>query len=127
MLNKIIPFKKALITGISGSGGSYLAEYIVQNHPEVEVHGISRWHATSVNKNLENFAGKIKIHECDLNDFSATFSVLREVKPDVIFNLAAHANVRASFVNPLAVMENNNRSCANLLEAVRLVKIDPVI
>ena len=120
-------FQKALITGISGSGGSYLADYIVENHPEVEVHGISRWHAAGTEKNLQDSKSRIKMHECDLNDFSATFSVLREVKPDVIFNLAAHANVRASFINPLAVMENNTRSTANLLEAIRLAEIDPVI
>ena len=120
-------FRKALITGVSGSGGSYLADYIVQNHPEVEVHGISRWHAASANKNLENSADKLKMHECDLNDFSATLSVLRTVKPDVIFNLASHANVRASFINPMAVMENNTKSTANLLEAVRAAEIDPVI
>ncbi len=120
-------FNRALITGISGSGGSYLADYIVENHPEVEVHGISRWHAAGTEKNLENSRSKIKMHECDLNDFSALFRILREVKPDVIFNLAAHANVRASFVNPLAVMENNTRSTANLLEAIRLAEIDPVV
>lgn len=120
-------FRKALITGISGSGGSYLADYIVGNHPKVEVHGISRWHATSTAKNLEESVSKIIMHECDLNDFSATLAVLRKAKPDVIFNLASHANVRASFINPLAIMENNCRSTANLLEAIRAADIDPVI
>lgn len=120
-------FKKVLITGISGSGGSYLADYIVENHPEVELHGISRWHAADTAKNLEHSASKIKMHECDLNDFSATLAVLRLALPDVIFNLASHANVRASFINPLAVMENNCRATANLLEAVRAAEIDPVI
>ena len=81
--------KKALITGITGSGGSYLAEYIVNNHPEVEVHGMSRWHSTTSSKNLESIADKVKIHECDLNDFSSIFKVLNEVKPYDIFHLAA--------------------------------------
>ncbi len=44
--------KKVLITGITGSGGSYLAEYVVNNHPNVEVHGIARWHSTTTSRNL---------------------------------------------------------------------------
>ena len=55
--------EKILITGISGSGGSYLAEHIVNHHPEVEVHGIARWHSTTSKKNLSNIADKITVHE----------------------------------------------------------------
>src|ERR1700756_5287157 len=96
---------KALITGIAGSGGSYLADYILQHQPKVEVHGISRWHTSnqSFPANLRHCADKIHLHECDLLDFSSVFRVMREVKPDYVFHLAAHANVRASFVTPLAV------------------------
>ena len=120
-------FKKILITGISGSGGSYLAEYIVNNHPGVEVHGIARWHSTSEKNNLENIADKIKVHECDLTDLSSVFRTLKEVMPDGIFHLAAHANVRASFINPLAVLNNNIMGTANLFEAIRMAEIDPII
>lgn len=120
-------FKKILITGISGSGGSYLAEYIVNNHPEVEVHGIARWHSTSEKNNLKDIADKVKIHECDLTDLSSVARTLKETKPDGVFHLAAHANVRASFINPLAVLNNNIMGTANLFEAVRLAEIDPVI
>jgi GDP-4-dehydro-6-deoxy-D-mannose reductase len=120
-------FSKALITGVTGSGGSYLAEYIIENHPEVELHGITRWHSTGSESNIEPLKDRIKLHECDLNDFSAILSVLKTVKPDVIFHLASHANVRASFINPLAVLQNNIMSTANLLEAVRAADIDPVI
>lgn len=120
-------FKTILITGISGSGGSYLADYIVQNHPKVSVHGISRWHSTTSGNNLESSKNKVTIHECDLNDFSAVLNTLRKVKPDAIFHLASHANVRASFTNPLAVMENNIMGTANLFEAVRSAGLDPYI
>lgn len=120
-------FKRALITGITGSGGSYLADYIVEQHPDVEVHGISRWHSTTSKDNLSESKGKVEVHECDLADFSSVFSVLQKVKPDVIFHLASHANVRASFTTPLSVLENNIMGTANLLEAVRLSGIDPVI
>ncbi len=119
--------KKVLITGISGSGGSYLAEHIVKNHPESEVHGISRWHSTSSNSNLENIADRVNMHECDLTDFSSVFSVLKENKPDWIFHLASHANVRVGFVTPLAVLQNNIMGTANLLEAIRLSEINPRI
>lgn len=116
-----------LITGITGSGGSFLADYIVENHPTVEVHGISRWHSTTSAKNLKKSEEKVFIHECDMNDFSALLSVIKLVKPDMIFHLASYANVRASFINPLSVMNNNVMITANLLEAVKQVEIDPII
>ncbi|MFC1461725.1 GDP-mannose 4,6-dehydratase, partial [Verrucomicrobiota bacterium] len=100
---------------------------ILENCPGVAVHGLSRWHSTSSGNNLEAIRTKVKVHECDLTDFSATFSALKKTKPDAIFHLAAHANVRASFTNPLAVIQNNIMGTANLLEAVRLSEIDPVI
>lgn len=120
-------FKKALITGINGSGGSYLAEYIINNHPEVEVRGICRWHSTTSPKNLGAIFDKVLLHECDLTDFGSVFYVLNKVKPDVVFHLASYANVRASFITPCATIYNNVIGTANLLEAVRLAQIDPVI
>ena len=120
-------FKTVLITGITGSGGSYLADYIVENHPEVKVNGLTRWHSTTANQNLERSKEKIELHECDLNDVSAITRVLKKVKPDAIFHLAAHANVRASFDIPLAVIQNNVMGTANLFEAVRLAEIDHVL
>ncbi len=109
-----------LITGIAGSGASYLAEYILANHPDVNVHGIARWHSGTSQKNLDAIKSKITFHECDLNDLSSIIRVLREVKPEKIFNLASHANVRVCFDTPIAVLQNNIFSTANLLEAVRL-------
>jgi len=119
--------QRVLITGIAGSGGSFLAEYIVNNCPQVEVHGISRWHSTTQTKNLKAVENKVTLHECDLNDFSSIFKVLKTVKPDAIFHLASHANVWAGFVTPLAVLQNNIMGTANLYEAVRQAEIDPII
>lgn len=112
---------RILITGIAGSGGSYLAEHIVQHHPEVEVHGISRWHSTTSGDNLSQVRDRVKVHECDLVDFSSVFEVLRKVKPDAIFHLAAYANVRASFITPGSVLNNNILGTSNLFEAIRLL------
>lgn len=120
-------FKKALITGASGSGGSYLADYIADAHPGTKLHGISRWHSTAGNSNLAHTGSRLTLHECDLTDFSSVVNVLKEVKPDAIFHIASHANVRASFVTPLSVMNNNIMGTANLFEAVRSAGIDPVI
>lgn len=117
--------KRVLITGIAGSGGSYLAEFLISQG--LEVHGISRWHSTTSNSNLKNIINDITLHECDLNDLSATIRALSSSKPDYIFHLAAHANVHVCFSNPIAVLQNNVNSTINLFEAVRIVGIDPVI
>jgi GDPmannose 4,6-dehydratase/GDP-4-dehydro-6-deoxy-D-mannose reductase len=119
--------KKVIITGIAGSGGSYLAEYIVNNHPGVEVHGISRWHSTSTSQNLENVINKVHVHECDLTDLSSVVRTLKEVKPDAIFHLASYANVRASFITPLSVLNNNIMGTVNLFEAIRVLENDPIV
>lgn len=120
-------FKRALITGVTGSGGSYLAEHLVNHQPSVEVHGISRWHSTTSLDNLETVRSKVNVHEADLMDFPSLLSVIQKVQPDAIFHLAASANVRASFTTPNSVLANNILGTSNLFEAVRAAKIDPVI
>jgi GDP-mannose 4,6-dehydratase len=119
--------RRVLITGIAGSGGSYLADYLVEHQPDVEVHGLARWHSTTSEQNLARSAGQVSVHECDLMDFSSILEVLKRVRPEAIFHLAAHANVRASFVTPLAVLQNNVMGTANLFEAVRSAGLDPLI
>jgi len=116
-----------LITGIVGSGASYLAEYIIENHPKVKVHGVSRWHSTTQNKNIEGIRNKITVHESDLMDLGSVLPVLEKVKPDAIFHLAAYANVRTSFITPNTFLANNILGTVNLFEAVRLAKLNPII
>src|SRR5262245_36661035 len=99
--------KRVLITGITGSGGSYLADYIVEKHPRVEVHGIARWHSTTGEDNLKKSRDKLHVHECDLADVSSIFTALRKARPEAIFHLASYANVKAAFATPLAVIQNN--------------------
>lgn len=120
-------FNKVLITGITGSGGSYVAEYIAKNFPDIQIHGTSRTHTNASDSFLASIANKVKIHECDLLDFSATLNILEDISPDAIFHLAANANVRASWSNPLSVMHNNVMSTANLLEAIAWLEKFPVV
>lgn len=120
-------FERVLITGITGSGGSYLAEHIVAEQPGTEVHGIARWHSTTTRDNLASLRDRVHVHEADLTDFGSVLQVLRTVQPDAVFHLASHANVRASFVTPQAVLGNNILGTVNLLEAIRAAGLDPVI
>lgn len=118
--------RSVLITGISGSGGSYMADWLAANRPDVAVHGLSRWH-TATRDHLPHLAGKVRIHEADLMDQGSVLAVLRAVRPDAIFHLASHANVRASFTTPVAVMANNVLGTTNLFEAIRLAELDPIV
>ena len=117
--------RRVLITGVAGSGGSYLAEYILGHERNVEVHGLSRWRSTS--QNLNRVSDRVVVHECDLLDFGSVFASLKEARPDAIFHLAAHANVRTSFRTPDAVLSSNILGTSHLLEAVRQLKMDPLI
>ena len=119
-------FRTILITGIAGSGGSYLADHVAEHYPAVQVHGLARWHSTTQD-HLRRLEGRAKIHEADLMEMGSVLRVLQDVRPDAIFHLAAHANVRASFQTPAVVLQNNIIGTCNLFESVRLAKQDPVI
>lgn len=116
-----------LITGITGSGGSYLAEYILDNHPGVNVYGLHRWHSAGTLDNIAHFKDRVGIIECDLLDISSIIRALQRIRPSRIFHLAAYANVRKCFDTPLAVINNNVMGTANLLEAVRLVCPEAIV
>lgn len=116
-----------LVTGITGSGGSYLADYILEHHKNVKISGLHRWHSAGVLRNIEHVKDKINILECDLLDLSSIIRALRISRPKKIFHLASFANVRKCFDTPLAVINNNIMGTANLLEAVRLTCPDTII
>lgn len=119
---------KILITGASGSAGSYMVDFLKEfKSNEVEVFGILRWHSTSRLKNLENSIAFVKIFDCDLLDIGSVIRTLEEIKPDVIFHFASHANVLLSFSNPISVINNNVNSTLNLLEALRILKLFPIV
>ncbi len=117
-------FKKVLITGINGSGGSYLSEYIIKNQSKVKIFGSIR---TNNLNNIKHIKNRIKLIKCDLNQYNQTFELIKKTKPDAIFHLASVADVRKSFDYPYETIINNNNCTLNLLEAVRKNKINPII
>ena len=118
-------FKRILITGVAGSGGSYLTEHILKKKlKSTKIFGLCR---KINNKNIQNIKKKVKIEICDLKNFQLVKKKLSKIKPDCIFHLASMTDVRESFNDPKVVIENNNSITLNLLESIRVLKIDPLI
>jgi GDP-mannose 4,6-dehydratase len=116
--------KKVFITGIAGSGSSYLAEHFLNSGYTVQGcvrKGFDRFH-----KNLSKIQDSLQVYTCDLNDISSVIRTLEVAQPDYIVNMAAHADVRACFDTPITVVNNNVNSVLNLLEAIRILKTDTV-
>ena len=116
---------KVLITGITGNVGSHLADYILNNHHDVELHGIARWRSPM--DNIETIKDKINIELADLNDLSSLIHIMNKIKPDYIFHLAAQSYVQFSFKSPAETLNINAIGTSNLLESVRISKINPKI
>jgi GDP-mannose 4,6-dehydratase len=118
---------KVLITGITGFVGSHLAEYLypTASTPDIEVHGIKRWRSPL--DNIKHILHHVHLHDADLTDLPSLIKVLREVKPDRIYHLAAQSYVPFSYGNPIQTLDTNIQGTANLLEAVRIVGLDPLI
>lgn len=107
------------ITGITGMVGSHLAEYVLAQHPDCEVHGLVRWRSPLVN--IETIKGKVHLHQGDLRDLSSLITIFNKVKPARIFHLAAQSYVDQSFVAPADTLTTNVVGTCNLLDAVRHV------
>lgn len=112
--------KKAIITGISGQDGSYLANILLQNN--YEVIGLVRNGATSF-RGLDylNITNKVTLMECDLMDISQIIAIIQKFKPTEIYNLAAQSSVYQSFLQPIGTFQFNTISVFNLLESIKLV------
>lgn len=119
---KIPENKIALITGINGQDGSYLAEFLLSKG--YEVHGTLKRNSVSENQTsrLVSIYDKIKLHYADLTDLSSLISVIQKVNPDEIYNLAAQSHVRISFDQPLYTANVTGIGTLNMLEAVKLIK-----
>lgn len=116
---------RVLVTGISGFVGSYLAEYIFDNHPDVEVFGFKRWRSPM--ENIKHIEHKLNLIDGDLRDLTSVFTLIKEIKPDLIFHLASQSYVPVSYSTPNDTITTNVIGTVNLLEAVRLSGLDPMI
>lgn len=116
--------KKALITGITGQDGSYLAEFLLEK--EYEVHGITRRISISNTQRIDHLlaANKIKIHDGDLSDGNSIVRIINEVQPDEIYNLAAQSHVGNSFDVPIYTGDVDALGVLRILDAVHQLGLD---
>ncbi|MBR1493962.1 MAG: GDP-mannose 4,6-dehydratase [Acidaminococcaceae bacterium] len=111
--------KTALITGITGQDGSYLAEFLLEK--DYEVHGIHRRSSISNMGRIEHLLDKITLHDGDLTDSSSLIRIINLVKPDEIYNLAAQSHVQVSFDVPEYSGDVDALGTLRVLEAVRIL------
>src|SRR3984957_1274747 len=116
--------RKALITGISGQDGSYLAEFLIKKG--YEVHGIIRRSSSFNTERIEHLyrdrhdpKAKLFLHYGDLVDGMGLREILTRVKPDEVYNLAAQSHVRVSFDQPVYTVQADALGTINFLEAIR--------
>jgi len=115
--------KKALITGVTGQDGSYLAEFLLEK--DYEVHGIVRRTSSFNRERLNNIYQNLKsrnknfyLHYGDMNDSSSLITILAQVRPDEIYNLAAQSHVKISFEIPEYTANSDALGVLRLLEAM---------
>ena len=121
--------KVALITGITGQDGSYLAEFLLGK--DYEVHGMKR-RTSSFNtqridhiyQDIHNTESKFKLHYGDLTDSTNLIRLIQEIRPDEIYNLAAQSHVKVSFDCPEYTANADGLGTLRLLEAIRILKLE---
>ena len=116
---------KVLVTGVTGFAGSHLVDFILAEKPGTEITGIQRWRSRT--ENIEHFADKIRLVECDLRDASSVRDVLDDERPDWIFHLAAQSFVPTSWTAPTESLVTNIIGQLNIFEAVKKLGIKPRI
>lgn len=117
--------KTALITGITGQDGSYLAEFLLEKG--YRVHGIIRRNSTSNGTDRLNHLLKlptITLHYGDLTDYGNLASIIKEVNPDEIYNLAAQSHVKVSFSNALYTADVGGLGTLRILEIIKLLGLE---
>ncbi len=119
-------FNKCLITGATGSVGSYFIDFLVKNKIKLKIYGVYRSKGY-LNYLKKKHKKKITLLKLNLRNLDKTTSIIKNFKPDVIFHFASNADVRKSFDSPVDVCKNNNEITLNLLEATRKLKMSPLI
>lgn len=114
--------KKVLITGITGFVGSHLADYALEKG--AKVYGLKRWNLSRL-RNVAHLLEEVEFLDCDLTDPVGINKIIKNVKPDWIFHLAAESFVSPSWDHPSHYMDVNFKGTVNILEAIRDANIDP--
>jgi GDPmannose 4,6-dehydratase len=114
--------KVALITGITGQDGSYLAELLLEKG--YEVHGIVRRSSLINTDRIDHIYNNIKLHYGDLTDSTNLVRVIQQVQPDEIYNLGAQSHVKVSFEMPEYTGQTDGLGTLRVLEAVRLLGME---
>lgn len=116
--------KTALITGVTGQDGSYLAEFLLEKG--YDVHGLVRRNATDRRERIEHLEGRpcFHLHYGDLSDSASIVHVVNQVRPDEIYNLAAQSHVQVSFEVPEYTADIVAIGVLRILEAVRLCRLE---
>src|SRR5882724_219393 len=115
--------RRALITGITGQDGAYLAEFLLGKG--YEVHGMVRRASTENFERMDHLRSRLHLHQADLLDQLSIVTIISGVRPHEVYNLAAQTFVPTSFVQPLLTGEFTALGVTRVLEAIRLV--DPAI
>ena len=113
---------RALITGISGQDGSFLAELLLSKG--YEVHGIKRRSSSFNTGRIDHLFDRLHLHYGDLTDATSLIRILSEVQPDEVYNLGAQSHVAVSFEMPEYTAEVNALGTLRVLEAIRFLKLD---
>ena len=114
--------KKALITGITGQDGSYLAELLLEKG--YEVHGMTRRASLPNTDRIAHLLGKITLHDGDLSDSSSIIRILRLVRPEEVYNLAAQSHVQVSFDVPEYSGDVDALGVLRMLEGIRILGME---
>ena len=114
--------KVALITGITGQDGSYLAEFLLERG--YEVHGIIRRSSSINTHRIDHIFKNVKLHYGDLTDSTNIVAVIQKVQPDEIYNLGAQSHVKVSFEVPEYTADVDAMGTLRVLEAVRLLGME---
>ena len=113
----------ALITGVTGQDGSYLAEFLLEKG--YEVHGMVRRSSTETFERIAHLGDRIRLHQADLLDQSSLVNLLRDAEPAELYNLAAQSFVPTSWVQPSLTGEFTALGVTRMLDAIRIV--DPAV
>jgi len=114
--------KTALITGITGQDGSYLAELLLEK--QYEVHGIIRRSSSFNTARIDHIFDKLHLHYGDMVDSSNLAAVMAKVRPDEVYNLAAQSHVKVSFEEPEYTAQADGVGTLRILEAIRTVGLE---